>query len=394
MSNKVGYFGKFGGKFIPETLEYAARQLEQAYKRYQRDPQFLKEVDFYLKEYAHRPTLLYYAKNLSAKLGFNIYFKREDLLHTGAHKINNAIAQGILAQRMGKKRIIAETGAGQHGVAVATVCALFGLSCEIYMGALDIERQKMNVLRMQLLGAKVHPVLSGTQTLKDACSEAMRDWIRNVYDTYYLLGSVIGFHPYPTMVRNFQAVIGREVRRQIIRKEKRLPDVLLACVGAGSNALGLFHPFFYDRAVRCIGVEATGQGVSSRHHAASLMKGKLGILHGAKSYVLQTPSGQIQEAYSIAPGLDYPGVGPEHAFYKEMRRAEYVGVSDVQALLGFRMLSEIEGIIPALESAHAIFYLRVLQKTLKKNSLVVVCLSGRGDKDLHTVGEYREKTRG
>ena len=386
--SKKGYFGEYGGRFIPETLEYPLRELQDAYFKYSQQKDFKDELNFYLREYAGRPTPLYFAKNLSKKLGLRVYLKREDLLHTGAHKINNALGQALLAVRMGKERIIAETGAGQHGVATATVASLFGKKCDIYMGKVDIERQKMNVFRMQLLGAQVLKVEGGSQTLKDACNEALRDWVTNVRNTYYLLGSTVGPHPYPLMVRNFQAVIGREAKQQILKKEKKLPDYLLACVGGGSNSLGLFHPFFKNREVRFIGVEARGKGFLSQH-ACSLIKGRVGILHGSKSYVLQDRFGQIEQAHSIAAGLDYPGVGPEHAFYKKIKRAEYVAVSDKEALLGFKMLSETEGIIPALEAAHALFYLRKLAKLAKKNSIVIVCLSGRGDKDLEIVQKVR-----
>lgn len=387
MPDKKGYFGNFGGRFIPETLVYALEELEQAYSKYSRDKHFHQELGYYLNEYAGRPTPLYQAKNLSKKLGFKIYLKREDLLHTGAHKINNALGQILLCRLMGKKRVIAETGAGQHGVAVATVCALFGLTCEVYMGKVDMERQAPNVFRMRLLGAKVNPVTSGTQTLKDACSEALRDWVANVRDTFYLLGSVTGAHPYPVMVRDFQSVIGREARQQIQQKEKRLPDYLVACVGGGSNSLGLFHPFFKLKEVKFIGVEAYG---NIKHHGASLSKGSIGMLHGSKSYVLQDKFGQIEEAYSISAGLDYPGVGPEHAYYKQINRADYVAITDKEALAGFKMLCELEGIIPALESSHAIAQLIKMGKKVKKNSLVIVCLSGRGDKDLDNIRQYKE----
>ena len=382
--SKKGYFGEFGGRFIPETLEFPLRELEEAYFKYSRSSEFREELNFYLKEYAGRPTPLYFAKNLSKKLKLRVYLKREDLLHSGAHKINNALGQALLAVRMKKERIIAETGAGQHGVAVATVSALFNRKCDIYMGKIDIQRQKMNVFRMKLLGARVLEVRSGSQTLKDACNEAIRDWVTNVKNTYYLLGSTVGPYPYPLIVRNFQAVIGKEAKKQILKIEGRLPNYLIACVGGGSNALGLFHPFFKDREVKFIGIEAKGRGFLSGH-ACSLVKGKVGILHGSKSYVLEDKFGQIQQAHSIAPGLDYPGVGPEHSYYKRIKRAHYVAVSDKEALLGFKMLSETEGIIPALEPAHALFYLGKLSKVAKKNSIVIVCLSGRGDKDLEIV---------
>jgi len=391
LPDKKGYFGAFGGKFIPETLSVCLDELDKAYRQAKTDKQFQKKLQFYLREYAGRPTRLYLAGRLSKRLGMRIYLKREDLLHTGAHKINNALAQGLLAQFMKKKRIIAETGAGQHGVAVATACALLGLSCDIYMGKEDVKRQSMNVLRMKVLGAQVIPVASGSQTLKDACNEAFRDWVTNVDNTYYLLGSVVGPHPYPMMVRDFQAVIGREARRQIRRQEGRLPDYLVACVGGGSNAMGLFHPFYHDRRVKFIGVEAGGFGLGG-FHAASLVKGKVGIFQGSQSYVLQDYFGQIQNAHSIAPGLDYPGVGPEHSFYKQSKRAHYVAVNDSQAVEGFKLLSETEGIIPALESSHAVYYLRQLAKKAK-GSLVVMCLSGRGDKDLDIIRQYTDKHR-
>lgn len=389
--DKRGYFGEFGGKFIPETLSFCLRELEIAYKKAGRDRRLKRELAYYLKEYAGRPTALYFAGNLSERLGMKIYLKREDLLHTGAHKINNALGQIMLAEFMGKKRVIAETGAGQHGVAVATVAGLFKIKCEIYMGEEDVKRQRMNVFRMKVLGAKVTPVTSGSRTLKDACSEAIRDWVTNVRDTYYLIGSTVGPHPYPRMVRDFQSVIGKEARQQILKKEKRLPDYLVACVGGGSNSLGLFHPFFKDRQVKFIGVEAGGYGLS-RSNAASIINGKIGVLHGAKSYVLQDNFGQITNAHSVAPGLDYPGVGPEHAFYKSIGRADYVAIKDEEAIEGFNLLSRDEGIIPALESAHAVAYLKKLSKKAK-GALVLVCLSGRGDKDLEIVQNYREKLK-
>lgn len=380
--DKKGYFGSFGGKFIPETLYACLRELEAAYAKAKKDRAFKQSLGYYLHEYAGRPTSLYYAQRLSAFLGIKVYLKREDLLHTGAHKINNSLGQAMLAARMGKRRIIAETGAGQHGVSAATVARLFDLRCDIYMGEEDIKRQRMNVFRMKILGAKVISVSSGTKTLKDACGEAMRDWVSNVRDTYYLIGSTFGPHPYPMIVRDFQSVIGIESRRQILKKEKKLPQYLVACVGGGSNSLGLFAPFYKDAAVQFIGVEAGGTG--PRLNAASLNYGKPGVLHGAKIYVLQDKFGQIKDTHSIAPGLDYPGVGPEHSYYKESDRARYVAVTDAQALVGFKMLSEFEGIIPALESAHAIYHLRTLAKR-HAGAVVVVCLSGRGDKDLEAV---------
>ena len=382
--DKTGHFGSFGGRFVPETLIYALDELEKEYSEAKEDKLFRKELFNYLSEYAGRPTPLYLATNLSRYLGIKkVYLKREDLLHTGAHKINNTLGQAILAKRMGKKRVIAETGAGQHGVATATVAALFGLECDVYMGEEDIQRQALNVLRMKLLGARVIPVKSGTRTLKDAMTEALRDWVTNVRTTYYIIGTVAGPHPYPAMVRDFQLIIGQEVRQQVLKKEKRLPDYLVACVGGGSNAMGLFYPFFKDKNVKMIGVEAAGLGLSSGKHSASLVAGAPGVLHGCKSDVFEDKFGQIKNAHSIAAGLDYPGVGPEHAFYKEIKRANYVAISDKEAREGFKLLSEIEGIIPALESAHAIAYLKKLRKNIKSNSVVIVCLSGRGDKDLH-----------
>jgi tryptophan synthase beta chain len=385
--DKKGYFGAFGGKFMPETLCFCLEELNAAYKSAKKDKGFQKELDFYLKQYAGRPTILYFAENLSRLLEMKVYLKREDLLHTGAHKINNSLGQALLAKGMGKKRIIAETGAGQHGVSAATVARIFNLSCDIYMGEEDIRRQRMNVFRMKILGAKVIPVKSGSRTLKDACNEAMRDWVTNVRDTYYLVGSTFGPHPYPMLVRDFQSVIGKETKKQIINKEKRLPDYLVACVGGGSNAMGLFYPFFEDKKVKMIGVEAGGLGRDL--NSASLNYGQAGVLHGAKTYILQDKFGQIKGTHSIAAGLDYPGVGPEHSFYKETGRAKYVTVNDKEAIEGFMLLSELEGIIPALESAHAVAYLKKLAK-YAKGKLVIVCLSGRGDKDLEIVQGYIE----
>ncbi len=389
--DKKGYFGSFGGKFIPETLSVCLEDLQASYSKARSDKRFRRSVDLYLEEYAGRPTRLYYAANLSKRLGMKIYLKREDLLHTGAHKINNSLAQGLLAKFMKKKRVIAETGAGQHGVAVATACAILGINCEIYMGAEDIKRQNMNVLRMKVLGAKVTPVTSGSCTLKDACNEAFRDWVTNVLDTYYLLGSVVGPHPYPMMVRDFQSVIGKEAKKQIIKKEGKLPNYLLACVGGGSNAMGLFYPFYNHKTVKFIGVEAAGFGLNSLN-SASLVKGKPGVFQGSQSYVLQDSFGQIQNAHSIAPGLDYPGVGPEHSFYKETKRAQYEAVGDSQAIEGFNLLCESEGIIPALETSHAVYYLKKLSKKAK-GAIVIVCLSGRGDKDLGIIQEYMAKKK-
>ena len=384
LPDKTGHFGGFGGRFVPETLIYALDELAKEYFRAKQDKKFASDLAFYLAEYAGRPTALYEAKNLSRYLGIKkVYLKREDLLHTGAHKINNTLGQVLLAVRMGKKRLIAETGAGQHGVATATVAALFGLSCDVYMGEEDIHRQALNVMRMKLLGANVISVKSGTQTLKDAMTQALRDWVTNVRNTHYVIGTVAGPHPYPEMVRNFQCVIGNEARAQILKKEKRLPDYLVACVGGGSNAIGLFHPFFKDSGVKMIGVEAAGLGLASGKHSASLGCGCLGVLHGSKSKILEDKFGQIKNAHSVAAGLDYPGVGPEHAYYQQIRRANYVAITDQEAQEGFKLLSLVEGIIPALESAHAIAYLKKASRLIKKDALVIVCLSGRGDKDLH-----------
>jgi tryptophan synthase beta chain len=388
LPDKRGHFDGFGGRFVPETLIYALDELEREYKKAKHDREFLRLFNYYLKEYAGRPTPLYFAKNLSQVLGLGkVYLKREDLLHTGAHKINNTLGQVLLAVRMKKSRIIAETGAGQHGVATATVAAMFGLKCDVYMGEEDIKRQRLNVYRMQLLGARVIPVKSGTRTLKDAMTQALRDWVTNVVNTHYIIGTVAGPHPYPVMVRDFQSVIGREARRQILDKENRLPDYLVACVGGGSNAMGLFYPFFGDKKVRFIGVEAAGLGIGSGKHSASLVAGKPGVLHGSKSDLLEDNFGQVRNAHSIAAGLDYPGVGPEHAYYKRIGRATYVAVTDKQALDGFKLLSQTEGIIPALEPAHAIFYLKKLKDRVNKNSIIIVCLSGRGDKDTYVVAQ-------
>ncbi len=388
LPDKKGYFSGYGGRFVPETLISALENLEKQYQKVKNDPSFKKELAYYLSEYAGRPTPLYFAENLSRILGnLKVYLKREDLLHTGAHKINNTLGQVLLALRMNKSRVIAETGAGQHGVATATVAALFGLKCVIYMGEDDIERQKLNVYRMKLLGAEVISVKTGSKTLKDSINEAMRDWVTNVKDTFYIFGTAAGPHPYPMIVRDFQSVIGKEARRQIIRKEKRLPDYLVACVGGGSNSIGLFYPFYNDKKVKFIGVEAAGLGLNTEKHAASLCRGKAGVLHGAKSFVLEDKFGQIKNTHSISAGLDYPGVGPEHAFYKESGRAEYVALSDSEALDGFQLLSRCEGIIPALESAHAVGYLKHLNRKARKGSLVIVSLSGRGDKDMNTAVE-------
>lgn len=388
--DKKGYFGSYGGKFIPETLITPLKELEEAFRGAMRDRDFRAELNYYLKVYAGRPTPLYLAANLSRTLGgARIYLKREDLAHTGAHKINNTLGQVLLGKRMGKSRIIAETGAGQHGVATATAAALFNLKCHIYMGEVDVRRQAMNVYRMQLLGAEVIPVKQGSCTLKDAINEAIRDWVTNVRDTFYVIGSVVGPHPYPLMVREFQSIIGREARQQLKRTEGRLPDIIVACVGGGSNAMGIFYPFRRD-SVRLIGVEAAGLGLDTERHSATLSKGSPGILHGALSYLLQTEDGQIMEAHSLAPGLDYPGVGPEHALFKDTGMASYVSVADDEALEGFKILSETEGIIPALETAHAIAYTSRLARETKKDQIILINLSGRGDKDVAIVAE-REK---
>jgi tryptophan synthase beta chain len=388
--DKLGRFGKFGGKYVPETLMPALTELEAAFANYAQEASFQQEFQALLKDYVGRPTPLYFAERLTAHYarpdgsGPQIFLKREDLNHTGAHKINNALGQVLLATRMGKQRIIAETGAGQHGVATATVCARFGLQCIIYMGVQDMERQALNVFRMRLMGAEVRPVSAGTGTLKDATSEAIRDWVTNVETTHYILGSVAGPHPYPMMVRDFQAIIGKETRQQCMALWGELPDILLACVGGGSNAMGLFHEFYNDAGVRMIGVEAAGSGVDSGKHAATLTQGRVGVLHGAMSYLLQDEDGQVQEAHSVSAGLDYPGVGPEHSYLKDSGRAEYYSVTDQQALDAFQQLSRLEGIIPALETAHAIAYLDTLCPHLSGNPRIVINCSGRGDKDVQT----------
>ena len=383
-----GHFGQFGGRYVAETLMPALLELEENYKQCQADPSFQAEFDSYLKNYVGRPSPLYFAERLTEHLGgAKIYLKREDLNHTGAHKVNNTVGQILLARRMGKRKVIAETGAGQHGVATATVAALFGLQCDIFMGTEDIRRQSLNVFRMKLLGARVHEVTSGTATLKDAMNEALRYWVTHVRDTFYVIGTVAGPHPYPQMVRDFQSVIGHESKQQLMEAEGLLPDVAVACIGGGSNAMGLFYPFVNDASVRLIGVEAAGLGVETGKHAASISAGRVGVLHGNKTYLLQDDDGQIQHAHSISAGLDYPGVGPEHALLKDLGRAEYVSVTDDQALAAFRMITEMEGIIPALESAHAIAYLLKLAPELSPEKVILVCLSGRGDKDIHTVAE-------
>lgn len=382
IADEKGRFGKFGGRYVPETLIPALEQLEREYFSAKKDKGFQKELNYYLKEYVGRPSPLYLAERFGKRLGgVKIYLKREDLNHTGAHKINNTLGQALLAKRMGKRRIIAETGAGQHGVATATACAMFGLECEVYMGEEDMRRQSLNVFRMKLLGTNVIPVKTGSKTLKDATNEALRDWMASVRDTHYILGSVVGPHPYPTMVRDFQAIIGREAREQIMEKENRLPDCLIACVGGGSNSIGLFYPFIEDKDVRMIGVEAGGLGLDVGEHAATLSYGKVGVLHGSMSYVLQDEDGQTQSVHSISAGLDYPGVGPEHSYLKDIGRAEYVSVTDAEALEAFQICARSEGIIPALEASHALAYTLKVAPSLDKGSVILVCLSGSGDKD-------------
>ncbi|TJY44337.1 tryptophan synthase subunit beta [Cohnella pontilimi] len=387
-----GRFGPFGGKYVPETLMNALIELEEAYNRYKDDPDFVAEVRYLLKQYSGRPTPLYYAERLSEYAGgAKIYLKREDLNHTGAHKINNTIGQAVLAKRMGKKKVIAETGAGQHGVASATVAALMGLECKVFMGEEDTKRQQLNVFRMKLLGAEVIPVMSGTRTLKDACNETLRYWVSNVDDTYYILGSVTGPHPYPMMVRDFQRVIGLETREQIVEAEGRLPDAVIAAVGGGSNAIGMFHPFIDDAGVRLIGVEAAGRGVETDEHAATMTKGRPGVFQGSLSYVLQDEGGQVLPAHSISAGLDYPGIGPEHAYLKDIKRAEYEPITDREALEALVLLSRTEGIIPALESAHAVAQALKTAKTMKRDEILIINLSGRGDKDVESIMKYEEE---
>tara|TARA_Y100000590_G_scaffold54793_1_gene57262 strand:+ start:6103 stop:7308 length:1206 start_codon:yes stop_codon:yes gene_type:complete len=382
-----GHYGKYGGRFVAETLVPLILEVEKSYKKIKKKKEFLNEFKKYLKDYVGRPSPLYFAENLSKKLnGPKIYFKRDELNHTGAHKINNTLGQILLAKKMGKKRIIAETGAGQHGVATATVCALFNLPCIIYMGEIDYERQMPNVFRMKLLGAKVEKVKSGSKTLKDAMNEALRDWVTNVKDTFYIIGSVAGPHPYPEMVRDFQSVIGHEAKEQIKKAEGKLPDLLIACVGGGSNAMGLFYPFLNDTKVKMIGVEAAGEGLNKKH-AASIAKGKLGVLHGSKTYILQDKDGQITEPHSISAGLDYPGIGPEHAWLKDTKRVKYVSVTDNEALEAFKFCSKIEGIIPALEPSHALAYLIKKASKMPKNNIVIMNMCGRGDKDIFTVAK-------
>lgn len=386
---KKGRFGEFGGQYAPETLMNALIELEIQYEKYKNNDEFVKELNHYFKEYTGRPSLLYYADRMTRDLcGAKIYLKREDLNHTGSHKINNVLGQVLLAKKMGKKRVIAETGAGQHGVATATAAALFGLECEVFMGREDMERQSLNVFRMKLLGAEVRPVLSGTATLKDATSDALREWAARVEDTFYVIGSVVGPHPYPTIVRDFQSVIGLEVKEQILYKEGRYPDCVIACVGGGSNAMGIFYPFLTDSEVRLVGVEAAGEGIDTDKHAASITKGSVGVLHGMKSYFLQDEDGQINPVYSISAGLDYPGIGPEHAHFHKTGRAEYVSITDNEAVEAFKYLTRTEGIIPAIESAHAIAHAMKLAPQLPKDKVIVINLSGRGDKDVYSIAKY------
>jgi tryptophan synthase beta chain len=390
--DEFGRFGKFGGRYVPETLMNALLELEAAYRQYKDDPDFVSEVNYLLKQYSGRPTSLYYAKRLSEELGgAKIYLKREDLNHTGAHKINNTIGQAVLAKRMGKKKVIAETGAGQHGVASATVAALLGLECKVFMGEEDTVRQQLNVFRMKLLGTEVIPVTSGSRTLKDAGNEALRYWVSNVEDTFYILGSAVGPHPYPMIVRDFQRIIGDEARSQILEAEGRLPDAVIACVGGGSNAIGIFYPFVNDTSVRLIGVEAAGKGVDTEEHAATLTKGTHGVFQGSMSYLLQDDYGQVKIAHSISAGLDYPGIGPEHAYLKDTERAEYFPITDAEALEALQFLSRTEGIIPALESAHAIAQLMKIAPAMSKDQIIILNLSGRGDKDVQAIMGYLEQ---
>lgn len=390
ITHRHGYFGEFGGQFMPETLMNAIIELEEAYETYKHDPEFIKELENLHVSYTGRPSLLYFAEKMTKDLGgAKIYLKREDLNHTGSHKLNNVLGQMLLAKRMGKTRVIAETGAGQHGVATATVAALMGMECEIFMGQEDCERQALNVYRMELLGAKVHPVTSGTGTLKDAVSEAMREWTNRIADTHYVLGSVMGAHPFPMMVRDFQSIISREAREQILEKEGKLPVAVLACVGGGSNAIGMFYHFIPDEGVQLIGCEAAGKGVDTDEHAATMTKGTVGIFHGMKSYFCQNSYGQIAPVYSISAGLDYPGIGPEHAYLRDSGRAEYVPITDDEAVDAFEYLSRTEGIIPAIESAHAIAHALRLAPTLSPDESIIVCLSGRGDKDVAAMARYR-----
>ena len=389
--SKIGRFGEFGGQYIPETVMTAVHELEKAYDKYKDDPEFNTELQELYHNYAGRPSMLYYAEKMTKDLGgAKIYIKREDLNHTGSHKINNVLGQILLAKKMGKKRIIAETGAGQHGVATATVCALMGLECEVYMGETDMKRQSLNVYRMNLLGAKVTGVASGTATLKDAINEAFRDWVSNIDTTYYCIGSVMGPHPYPTMVRDFQKVISAEIKAQLMEKEGRLPDCVVACVGGGSNAMGAFYNFIEDKSVKLVGAEAAGRGIDTPDHAATVAKGSLGIFHGMKSLFLQNEYGQIDPVYSISAGLDYPGIGPEHAYLNSIGRAQYVDITDEEAVCAFEYLSRTEGIIPAIESSHAVAAALKIAPTMDKDSILVINLSGRGDKDVYSIARYRE----
>lgn len=389
--SKIGRFGEFGGQYIPETVMTAVHKLEKAYDKYKDDPEFNKELQELYHNYAGRPSMLYYAEKMTKDLGgAKIYIKREDLNHTGSHKINNVLGQILLAKKMGKKRIIAETGAGQHGVATATVCALMGLECEVYMGETDMKRQSLNVYRMNLLGAKVTGVASGTATLKDAINEAFRDWVSNIDTTFYCIGSVMGPHPYPTMVRDFQKVISAEIKAQLMEKEGRLPDCVVACVGGGSNAMGAFYNFIEDKSVKLVGAEAAGRGIDTPDHAATVAKGSLGIFHGMKSLFLQNEYGQIDPVYSISAGLDYPGIGPEHAYLNSIGRAQYVDITDEEAVCAFEYLSRTEGIIPAIESSHAVAAALKIAPTMDKDSILVINLSGRGDKDVYSIARYRE----
>ena len=389
--SKIGRFGEFGGQYIPETVMTAVHELEKAYDKYKDDPEFNKELQELYHNYAGRPSMLYYAEKMTKDFGgAKIYIKREDLNHTGSHKINNVLGQILLAKKMGKKRIIAETGAGQHGVATATVCALMGLECEVYMGETDMKRQSLNVYRMNLLGAKVTGVASGTATLKDAINEAFRDWVSNIDTTFYCIGSVMGPHPYPTMVRDFQKVISAEIKAQLMEKEGRLPDCVVACVGGGSNAMGAFYNFIEDKSVKLVGAEAAGRGVDTPDHAATVAKGSLGIFHGMKSLFLQNEYGQIDPVYSISAGLDYPGIGPEHAYLNSIGRAQYVDITDEEAVCAFEYLSRTEGIIPAIESSHAVAAALKIAPTMDKDSILVINLSGRGDKDVYSIARYRE----
>lgn len=392
MPNEKGFYGSFGGQFVPETLMYDVKELTKTYEASKKDEAFQAELSYYLKDYVGRKTPLFFAERLTNYCGGGkIYLKREDLNHTGAHKINNALGQVLLAKKMGKTKIVAETGAGQHGVATATAAALFGMECIIFMGEVDVSRQELNVFRMELLGAKVVSVTSGSKTLKDAVNEALRYWVAQVEDTHYVMGSVLGPHPFPEIVRDYQSVIGQEAREQYFAKEKKLPEIALACVGGGSNAMGLFYPFINDESVKLIGVEASGKGLDTSQHAASITKGAVGVLHGSKMFLLQDADGQVEEAFSISAGLDYPGIGPEHSYLHEIKRAEYVSVTDEEAVAAFHLLSKLEGIIPALESSHAIAYALKLAPTLAKSEGMVICLSGRGDKDVAQIKEREGK---